>query len=601
MELRIDLTGCNIVSADLFALASGHREYVASLRSVPGDLLSPQENPLSIVIEDRDGRQAGGWLAFHSDTGSEVTLDLLVDGQILALPMGQPAAFAGRFVDCQMRELGIELESEQGIDALPAFLFEGRTVTMESCLEAAGLNVFNVGFRDQFPSPSSGEWDTSELHGLMSAYAQEPLDRKSWNLHLLMVQESTLDGLLGIMFDNENDDLNQLPRQGAAIFQKPIRTYPNWEQKLIQTSVHELEHAMNLAHRFERPIGRANSTSFMNYDWKYLGGNNAQKFWRDFSFTFDADELAFLRHGPRMKIIPGGAEFHTVPYWENPDGGYVPYIPEVPADDFVITLVPPPAGAIFQFAQPVLLTVQLTNNTGHAMQIPRFFLDPKAGMLEFVIKRKRSAVDGGSTNQGAVFRPIVHRCYAQDLAVADLVPAGGLLTENVNLTFGSAGFTFLEPGEYTVQSVFTWQKAWQDIRTIKSNVLNFRIAYPKSQKEERDGQDLFRRDVGYYFALGGSDVLSDAADILAEIAERRQTRAKGITDPLVANIIRSKAINLTRDFITYANGKYSIRSAQPEKAQSLFASIEKIAKKIFDPQTSHSMLKTAKPLRSDAK
>ena len=57
-----------------------------------------------------------------------------------------------------------------------------------------------------------------------------------------------------------------------------------------------------------------------NYDWKYLGGSNVSKFWRDFTFTFDPDELAFLRHGPWENIIPGGAEFHTIPYWENTDG-----------------------------------------------------------------------------------------------------------------------------------------------------------------------------------------------------------------------------------------------------------------------------------------
>jgi hypothetical protein len=596
MVLRIDLKVARMVSADLFATANGHREYVASLRSNPGVAVTSGNNPLAVVIEDRDARQARGWLTFHAVTGSEITLDLLVDDQILALPVGRPTALTGRLVDSRMRELGIEMETEMGIEPLPSWEFEGRIITVESCLEDAGFNVFNAGFRDQFPSPSSGKWDTSELHGLMRAHAQEPLDRKSWNLHLLMVRESTLDGLLGIMFDNDDADLNELPRQGAAIFQKLIRTYPNWEQKLIQTTVHELGHALNLAHRFERSIGRADSTSFMNYDWKYLGGNNRGKFWRDFAFEFDPDELAFLRHGPRAKIIPGGARFHTVPYWENPDGGYVPYIPEVPSDDFKITLVPPPAGVIFQFAQPVLLTVQLTNFTGRPMEIPRFVLDPKAGMLEFIIKRRRSPVDNTGSHTGFVFRPIVHRCFNAEQAASDLVPPGQNLTENVNLTFGSAGFTFVEPGEYAVQAVFVWQKARQEIRTIKSNVLTIRIAYPKSAAEERDGQYLFRRDVGYYFALGGSDALSAAEDILNEIAQRRQLKAKAVTDPLVANIVRCKAINLTRDFVTYADGKYSVRRADPEKARTLFESIEKISQKIFDPQTCRTTLQTAKSL-----
>lgn len=62
-------------------------------------------------------------------------------------------------------------------------------------------------------------------------------------------------------------------------------------------------------------------------------------------------------------------------YWENPDGGYVPYYPEVPSDDFHISLVPPATGTLFKFAQPVLLTVELENNTGRTMELPKFLVD----------------------------------------------------------------------------------------------------------------------------------------------------------------------------------------------------------------------------------
>jgi hypothetical protein len=325
----------------------------------------------------------------------------------------------------------------------------------------------------------------------------------------------------------------------------------------------------------------------MNYDWKYLGGGNREKFWRDFTFTFDDDELAFLRHGPVDKIIPGGAEFHTVPYWENPDGGYVPYYPEVSSDDFRLRLVPPATGTLFKFAQPVLLTVELENNTGRTQDLPKFLLDPKAGFLELVVKR-RTVPSGGGGDQGRVFRPIIHRCFDLQLAAADVVPHGGKLVDNVNLTFGSGGFTFIEPGEYEVTAVFAWQKAWKDFRTIRSNTLNIRVAYPKTDDEERDGQDLFRPDVGYYFALGGSDVLADAEDVLDKIVARRQQKARTVTDPLVANIVRCKAINQSRDFILYSAGKYRTRKADPARARELFSSIKTVMSKIFDPQTAAS-------------
>ncbi len=595
--LRIDLAGSNIISGDIFSTLGGFREYVASFRSEPGTEITPAVNPLEIVAEDRDGKHARGELLFSSVGTTEVTMTLLLDAPLMALPVNQAMTFAGRFEGEAMRELGVELESEIGVDLLPEWDFNGEAMTVEKSFADAGFDFFNVGFRSQFPSPSSGQWDTSQLHGLMTQFAQEPIDRKSWNLHLLLLQESTMDGLLGVMFDSGERDVNQLPRQGAAVFQLPIKTRPDWQRKLIQTTVHELGHALNLAHRFERPVGRADSTSFMNYDWKYLGGQNAARFWREFDFTFDADELAFLRHGPLANIIPGGAEFHTVPYWENPDGGYVPYVPEIPSDDFRIRLLPPASGTLFQFAQPVLLTVELTNNTGRTMELPRFLLDPKAGFLELVVTRRTSPAGGGAPNQGMVFRPLIHRCFDMDLAAADVVPQGGTLVDNVNLTFGSAGFTFIEPGEYEVTAVFMWQKAFRDIRTIKSAPLSIRVAYPKTDEEERDGQELFRRDVGVYFALGGSDALSDAADVLDAIAERRQHRAKTVTDPLVANIMRCKAINQSRDFIHYHDGKYRMRSADPEKAQTIFSSISNVMKKIFDPQTSSATAKLAAAIK----
>jgi hypothetical protein len=269
----------------------GFREYVASFRSLPGAQITPAANPLQIVAEDRDGKHAQGDLLFSSADATEVTMTLLLEAPLMALPVNQAMTFAGRFEGAAMRELGVELESEIGVDPLPAWDFNGEAMTVEKSFTDAGLDVFNVGFRSQFPSPSSGQWDTSQLHGLMVQFAQEPIDRRSWNLHLLLLHESTMDGLLGVMFDSGERDVNQLPRQGAAVFQRPIKTRPDWPRKLIQTTVHELGHALNLAHRFERPVGRADSTSFMNYDWKYLGGQNASRFWREFDFTFDADVL----------------------------------------------------------------------------------------------------------------------------------------------------------------------------------------------------------------------------------------------------------------------------------------------------------------------
>jgi hypothetical protein len=97
--------------------------------------------------------------------------------------------------------------------------------------------------------------------------------------------------------------------------------------------------------------------------------------------------------------------------------------------------------------------------------------------------------------------------------------------------------------------------------------------------------EIFRKDVGYYLTLGGSDVLTEAAATLENIRQRRQGKSKEITDPLVANIVRAQAINYSRDFISYEDGKYKKRAANAVKAVNLLSQLEASSERPFDPAT----------------
>ena len=586
VELRIDIAGSNIVSGDIFAQAEGVREYLASFRSEPGVTLEQGAGSVAIVAQDAVGGRAQGVLAVTAVSDTEVLAQLFLDDALMHLPLRQTVHLTGRYESDFMRDLGIETNKENGVSLDVSWDFEGRTVTIESCFEDAGFDIFAAGRTDVIPSPSNGKWHDSELHGLMVQYADEVLDRPDWSLQLLMLKRSVASRLLGIMFDSGSRDANELPRQGAAVFTTPIATRADADRKLIQTSVHELGHALNLAHRFERQVGRADSTSFMNYDWRYLGGNNARKFWREFAFTFDPDELAFLRHGPRPAIVPGGAEFHTIAYWENTDGGYTPYVPEVPGTNLDLSIQPPGNGGLFDFAQPVLLTVELENKSAGNINLPWYILDAKAGFLEMVIKRVDSTEDRDHP-EGRVFRPIAHRCFdlAQEAKAADIVPPDGKISNNVNLTFGSAGFTFASPGDYRVTAVLTLSWVNGPTLTYRSNALRVRIGYPKSREEERDAMELFRWDVGQYIALGGSDALGGAHDTLQVIRHRRQDKDREITDPLVANIVRCEALLASRESVIYRDGKHDVAPADPALAGRLLQSLSAIAGEVFDPYT----------------
>lgn len=583
--LRVDTDVCGIVSGDVFALAGEAREYLLSFRTAPGDVVDGESTDLLIIGEDVDNQICQGRLVILSGEEQATTISICFEKALRGFTPNHVEQMTGRRESLAMRTLGIEIEYEENTEGNPQWTFNDRTLDIITCYQDAGFDTRRIGQASEIPKAPYAGWDNSQLHGLISNYAQASLSHSDWELHLLMLSRATNPRLLGIMFDSGNYDMNLLPRQGAAVFQDPMRSLGStWLRKLLQTSVHELGHALNLAHPFEREIGRADSTSFMNYDWKYMGGNNVSRYWQDFQFTFNDEELAFLRHGRRTAVVPGGAGFHTVQYWMQGDAGYVPYIADQPTSAFSLELTTPDNDALFHFGQPVLLTVTFHNHQQGPFTLPPFYLDPKAGFLSFVVNRVEGSVspDGSA---GKVFRPIVMRCYDFDSGAADTIPSGGTMSNNVNLTYGSAGFTFAEPGEYEVMARLELWFQNNDYRTLYSNPMRIRVAYPKTEDEERIGMRLFSSDIGCYFALGGSDALSKAESALIEIEERIQGKDTNVTNGLVANIRRCRAINMAREFIKYVDGKYQRRPADLPKAQSLLNSIGPRMNRFFDPAT----------------
>jgi hypothetical protein len=285
-------------------------------------------------------------------------------------------------------------------------------------------------------------------------------------------------------------------------------------------------------------------------------------------------------------LIPGGAEFHSVNYWSDGTGGYSPYYQEVALPGLSLNLQTPPSGPLFAFAQPIILTVELKNISGRALNIPRQFLDPKSGFLEILIRRSAPSSPGGGNAQMS-FSPLVNRCWdLNDLDLGDRIEDGGSMTNNVNLTFGSAGFTFGEPGDYEVTAVLAiFDRARKVDQVVKSNPVRIRVAHPQSIQDERDAMDIFRKDVGFYMALGGSDVMSREEGKLAEICERRKSETPA--DPLVAHIMRLDAINKSRNFTSFdgESGEFYTRESKPDEAINLLNQLEEIGQKVFDPAT----------------
>ncbi len=597
VELRRDVAVTGAMSADVYRTQAAGRDYVASVRTAPGTRVDAGDTIWPSIWQDSLGATTTGSLQITATAqdADSMLATFVVDQRINGLPPKANLIVAATRTGDEVRTVGVEMETEETVVLPGSVPFDGSTVDIRECLRRAGFSVHDAGTPTAIPLEPGG-WNLSNtftiLHDLMTSTAQASLATAAWDLHLLMLAKSTRAGLLGIMFDTGD----VLPRQGAAIFVGEIRDHiaaPDQDRKITQTTVHELGHALNLAHRFERVVGRADSTSFMNYDWRYKGGNQAVEFWQRFGFSFDPDELDFLRHAPRSAVMPGGADFHTVNYWADGTGGYSPYLPEVPLAGFDLMLTPPAAGAVFAFGQPVFLEITLANKTGSEVNLPPEVLDPKAGFLELLIQRRTGAGTRGLVD-AISFTPIMTRCFDLDVSGADALPAGGTLRNNLNLTFGSGGFTFAEPGEYDVIPLLSFSPAsgeQQDL-VIRGPGLRIRVAHPHDMGEEKDAVTLFRGDVGSWFALGGSDCLASAGDALREVSERR-TAATSSSDPIVAAITRAAGIDAGRPSTRYSNGRYTRTPGNPDRAFALLQSLDAAALASFDRHTAESTAQLA--------
>lgn len=604
-ELRL-AAAAGRLSLDLFSepAAPGlERRFEVSVALAPGAVLRPGQALAAVVGQDEQGRTATGTLELAAASTTSAGVTLRLDTALGALVGGRPIVAAARWAREALRAVNITVVREAGVTPLPVWADpDGPPVSVESALARAGIAAVLGDGPGEIPTSATG-WDESQLHGLMTRFAAGDTQRRGWQLHLLLLGQCRDPRVFGIMFDAGIDDANGLPRQGAAVFTQPIAGHmAGPERKTVQTVVHELGHALNLAHRFEAEIARADSTSFMNYDWRYRGGNQRERFWRDFRWTFDDDELAFLHHGPWPAVVPGGQPFHSVRYWPPAADAGGPAGAPAPSSGLDLRLVPPAAGTVFAYAQPVYLSVELVNRSGAPRDVPSFLIDPKAGYLRVYLRRLDAADRGpldafppaGAPSDGLwappgsrVFQPLVLRDYEHDAVdpAADLLPDGATVSANLNLTFGAAGFSFAVPGTYEVSAVLVVPDGEHGDEVVATPPLPIRISYPHSPDEERDALLLLTRDVGAWLALGGSDVLTDAAAAVAAVRKRRMGRRRKVVDPTVAYIVRAEAINASREFVTYEDGDFTVRRSDPDKAARLLDRLDDEALEAFDPST----------------
>lgn len=441
------------------------------------------------------------------------------------------------FVSPFFHEVEMEFDAEAGASLIldydthshadrPASLAQ-ETLTIQNVFERAGFRVQRTGGDSVVPHASAGidnVWNDNEMHDAMqthfSVLANLPpaqRDRARWALWTFFAgRHQDGVGLGGIMFDS----IGQAQRQGTAIFTNSfIANSPTgdiapaaWQRRMaFWTAVHEMGHAFNLQHSWLKGLvgpgfnpwmpmtGGADLLTFMNYPFRFENGaqpnSNTVRFFRRFDFRFTDDELLFLRHAPEHFVQMGAERFGANHAFEQ--ARLAPY----PSFKLEVRVNRPKAE--FEFMEPVVIEMKLTNSSDQPQLVPEHILKSSDQMTVLVARR------GGEPH---AFHPFAHYCHSHAVKV---LMAGESMYESLFLSAGHEQWLIDDPGYYEIQICLHLPA-----EDILSPPLEVRVTPPKDRTEEYVSQDYFSEDVGRVLAFDGSQVLTGANNTLMEVCER---------------------------------------------------------------------------------
>lgn len=420
-------------------------------------------------------------------------------------------------------------------------------LTLEGAFARAGIRISR--------SESSGttvktdeagvdkRWTYSELHDSMESHWQAYADRAQWKMWIFLAELAESDSLGGVMFDAEINEPGGVDRQGTAIFTRCphfhtaagayIQANPPADaavqRELFFNLIHETGHAFNLAHSFEKDDGRGwappawmplkanpQALSWMNYPDEATphGGVrfNASYFYKRFRFRFDNGELLFLRHAPETYLMMGGAA------WSQNHGR----VPRITLDDR-LQLVLRSRKQVLELGEPVMVELRL-RNVSHQPVTVHGALDPSDGLVEIAVTNPRG--------ERRPFLPIDHTRTL--IAPVVLAPGGGTIYEPVDMTMGSFGFPFKEPGAYRIEASYTNVDG-----TAAAAVMQLYIRPPTSFDAVPTLNELWNARVGRVLYVEGTRTMDDVNEKLDWIRTRLE-RQLGNENPIAIHLTTAR-------------------------------------------------------------
>lgn len=401
-------------------------------------------------------------------------------------------------------------------------------------------------------------WDERELHEMMDTNYSRSLSDREWWLYLLAVtrfdggpevdengfivtdQQGNIVnsgvGTTGIIFDHSTGNIrdpwspfaewfeannpqfkhlfdfgrtggftNSRARQGVAVFWQEMLDFllidSDWyrDRQFLRTIVHELGHALNLAHTWL--VGRADSTSFMNYPHRYPHGGSAVNrilnYWRDFDYTFDLEEIFHLQHGFYNEVVPGGRlefmQWTPSSVFNDPTAG---------GTRSNISLEINETKKVYQYTEPVTVEVGVKNFSPNNIAIGR--LSPAYGDIRYIIRKPSGTI--------LQYKPPIYKCEMSK----DELAGGQSKTHLTSLAVSADGFTFDTPGQYEITAAIPDPSSGT---LVISRPVSVWIAYP-DRTDEGVASRIFEREAGLFLYMAGGEHLEKGKQAMEEVTER---------------------------------------------------------------------------------
>ncbi len=426
-------------------------------------------------------------------------------------------------------------------------------LSINTVFKRAGFNVTNTNKVSQIPSNSAGtntQWSDNEMHDAMQTYWSKNANKAQWSLWTLFARQHEEGNTLGgVMFD----EIGPNHRQGTAIFydsfisERPTSNADAFVARMrFWTAVHEMGHAFNMAHSWQKEMGdqwipnltdEDEARSFMNYPYR-VNGEEAT-FFSNFQYRFSDQELLFLRHAPSEFVQMGNAAWFD-------NHGFEWTKSEI-AHGLELVVRTNKQVAEFEFLEPVCVELKLKNVSTQPIGIEDKVLED-AHCVTIIVKRENK--------EARVFRPFANPCFKSK---NESLQPGNSKYGTHFISAGIGQWYIDEPGYYQLQACVKTENGY-----VVSNIFRIRVTPPSHYDQSLIAQDYFSDDVGRVLQFDGSVAMAGANNTLQLVTDKLVKSNAAVHANIALAIPKSRGFKQ----MEFSKNKFQINVAQPNISEA---------------------------------